>query len=76
MVLKDIDRKHLGVALDLRHLRAEIRGAYGNAIEAVRDKLVSVFVKDTSVVGDNRGKIGSRKCHWEQALSMKTCSVV
>ncbi len=71
MVLKDVDRKHLGVALDLRHLRAEIRGAYSNAIEAVREQLVSVFVKDTSVVGGNPCKIGSRKCHWEQALSMK-----
>ncbi len=53
MVLKDVNHKHLGVALDLRHLRAEIRGAYANAIEAVREMLVSVFVKDTSVVGDN-----------------------
>ncbi len=53
MVLQDVDRQHLGVALDLRHLRAEIRGAYAGAIEAVRDKLVSVFVKDTAVEGGN-----------------------
>ena len=47
VVLKDVPAEDLGVALDLRHLRAEISGSYRTAISAIGPHLRSIYLKDT-----------------------------
>jgi sugar phosphate isomerase/epimerase len=57
ILLEGIPPEHLGVALDLRHLRAEIGGSYQAAVEAIRPNLRSVYLKDTKRIGDNGDKL-------------------
>jgi len=47
ILMEGIDRQHMGVAFDLRHLRAELSGSFQAAIDAVRPHLRSVYLKDT-----------------------------
>jgi len=42
----------MGIAIDLRHLRAEISGSYLSALDAVRANLSSVYLKDTKRTGE------------------------
>ncbi len=57
VLLDGISPEHLGVALDLRHLRAEIGGSYQAAVNAIRPNLRSVYLKDTQRVGDDGNKL-------------------
>ncbi len=47
ILMEGIDRQHMGIALDLRHLRAEIAGSYPSAVNVIRPHLRSIFLKDT-----------------------------
>lgn len=51
ILLDDVSPEHFGVALDLRHLRAEIGGSYQVAVEAIRPNLRTIYLKDTSRTG-------------------------
>jgi len=46
-----ISKEHLGVALDLRHLRVEISGSFETAIEAIGPHIRSVYLKDAKRIG-------------------------
>jgi sugar phosphate isomerase/epimerase len=47
ILFEGIDRQDMGVALDLRHLHAEISGSYQTAVDVIRPHLRSIFLKDT-----------------------------
>lgn len=47
ILMEGIDRQDMGIALDLRHLRAEIAGSYPSAVNVIRPHLGSIFLKDT-----------------------------
>ena len=53
IVFQDVPVRDLGVALDLRHLRAEIGGSYLTAVNAIRLYLRSVYLKDTKRVSED-----------------------
>jgi sugar phosphate isomerase/epimerase len=55
-LLDGISPKHLGVALDLRHLCAEIASSHPLVIDLVRPHLRSIYAKDTSRSIDNELK--------------------
>ncbi len=47
ILMEGIDRQDMAIALDLRHLRAEIAGSYPSAVNVIRPHLGSIFLKDT-----------------------------
>ena len=53
ILLDGIPVSQLGVALDLRHLRAEIGGSYETAVDAIRSHIASVYLKDTKRTGSD-----------------------
>ncbi len=60
-LLDNVPVEHLGVALDLRHLRVEIGNSYMAAVNAIRPHLRSVFMKDALAVVPDVGRPKSRE---------------
>jgi len=58
ILLEGIDRQDMGIALDLRHLRAEISGSYQTAVDVVRPHLRSIYLKDTRRDATNGDSLG------------------
>jgi len=54
IVMEGISPDVMGIAIDLRHLRAEISGSYQSALDSVRANLSSVYLKDTRRIGESR----------------------
>jgi len=57
MLLEPVDPRWLGVALDLRHLRAEIGVSWRAMIELIRPHVATVFAKNSTWMVDGKPKL-------------------
>lgn len=57
MMFEQIDSQRLGVALDLRHLRAEVGVSWQSMIDLIRPHVLTVFVKNATWVLNGEPRI-------------------
>lgn len=57
MLMEGIESPALGVALDLRHLRAEVGVSWRAMIDLIRPHVLSIFAKNATWVDDNGPKL-------------------